>query len=64
MWWIILIIIVVAGVLLGVLLTRKAAANRRRSANWEDLGARGRLMKAQLAHLQDVAAQKDPATPV
>jgi hypothetical protein len=57
MWWIILLSIVLGGVLLGYVLMHATNGERRRSADWNDLHARGRLFTLQLAHLREVEAQ-------
>ena len=64
MGWTLLPVIIAVAVFLGLLLARTVAAERRRSANWDDLRERGKLIASQLAHLREVAARKDPATPV
>jgi hypothetical protein len=67
MWWLILLGIVLGGVLLGFVLIRTTNGERRRSANWNDLHARGRLFTSQLAHLLEVetrhAATVGPSVP-
>jgi hypothetical protein len=67
MWWIILLGIVLGGGLLAFVLLRATKGERRRSANWNDLHARGRLFTSQLAHLLEVetrhAAPVKPSAP-
>ena len=59
MWWIIPLGLVLGTFFLGFLLTRTTPGERRRSANWNDLHARGRLFTVQLAHLREVEARHE-----
>ena len=60
MLWIIVLGIVVGAGLLGFVLLRTTNGERRRSAAWNDLHARGRLITSQLAHLREVDAHHEP----
>jgi hypothetical protein len=51
MWWFIVPGIIAVVVLSGVLLYWKNGADRRRSATWNDLHERGKLIASQLAQL-------------
>ena len=63
MWWITSLAILVPVAFLAVLAARKTAADRRRSAAWNNLHERGKLIASQLAHLNKVEAREAPGVP-
>jgi hypothetical protein len=64
MGWIILLSVVLGAAVIGFVLTRTTNGERRRSAQWNDLHARGRLFTSQLTHLRQVEDRRiDSDTP-
>jgi hypothetical protein len=64
MGWILALGIVGGSVFLAFLLTRTTHRQRRRSAQWNDLHERGRLISAQLTHLRAAETRRAaPAAP-
>lgn len=59
MVWSFLIIVAITSVSLAVFAARKWTRDRRRSANWNNLHERGKLITAQLSAMRDVATRRE-----
>jgi hypothetical protein len=59
MWWILPLLMVPPVMLAFFLARRKSAGRRRRSAEWDDLGRRGKMIAEQLAELQGITDRKN-----